>query len=240
MPRDAAGWRAGCRPVERGSIPLRGASGCRQVVCHSVWNRAFGSSILSTPSCERVRFVTRTIMELPKKWRGRTVYYSGDPYPRVLWRGHPMAHRDGLVRIHRVVAAEALGRTLRHDEHVHHKDENRLNWNADNLEVISGPAHSSHHHADQEAVQCSVCGQPMERPQSRILARVFCGATCAARGNERAAYPDDDALSKMVWSEPLRTVARSFGVSEVALRKRLVKRGLPVPPRGYWQKSRGS
>src|ERR1700694_751303 len=39
-----------------------------------------------------------------------------------------------------------------------------------------------------------------------------------------------------VWKEPVNTVAKRYGVSDVALRKICEKLGVPVPPLGYWAK----
>src|SRR5688572_26821400 len=39
-----------------------------------------------------------------------------------------------------------------------------------------------------------------------------------------------------VWKEPVNTVAKRYGISDVALRKICEKLGVPVPPLGYWAK----
>ncbi len=46
---------------------------------------------------------------------------------------------------HRVVAETMLGRALRPDEHVHHKDENKQNNSPENLVVLSASEHLSLH-----------------------------------------------------------------------------------------------
>ncbi len=43
-------------------------------------------------------------------------------------------------------------------------------------------------------------------------------------------------LYEKVWSDPMRTVAKEFGVSDVALGKTCRKLYVPVPGRGYWAK----
>lgn len=45
-----------------------------------------------------------------------------------------------------------------------------------------------------------------------------------------------DTLEIMVWSQPMTTVASQLGISDVAVRKRCLKLGVPTPPRGYWTK----
>src|SRR5581483_6515233 len=44
------------------------------------------------------------------------------------------------------------------------------------------------------------------------------------------------ALYQAVWKEPVRTVAKQYGLSDVGLRKICRKLGVPVPPLGYWAK----
>lgn len=43
-------------------------------------------------------------------------------------------------------------------------------------------------------------------------------------------------LYDLVWSEPMRTLAKRFGISDVALAKSCRRMHIPVPPRGYWAK----
>lgn len=41
-------------------------------------------------------------------------------------------------------------------------------------------------------------------------------------------------LYELVWSQPMKTVAASVGISDVALAKHCKKADIPVPSRGYW------
>lgn len=66
-------------------------------------------------------------------------------YPRVYDPDNPMAHSDGRVRVHRLVAAEMLGRPLHPDEHVHHQDGNPRNNDPDNLIVTTLAEHTRTH-----------------------------------------------------------------------------------------------
>lgn len=43
-------------------------------------------------------------------------------------------------------------------------------------------------------------------------------------------------LYRRVWETPLRTLAREYGISDVALKKRCVKLKVPTPGLGYWAK----
>jgi predicted transcriptional regulator of viral defense system len=47
---------------------------------------------------------------------------------------------------------------------------------------------------------------------------------------------DRQSLEQEVWAEPLKQLARRYGVSDVALAKRCRKLGIALPGRGYWAK----
>jgi hypothetical protein len=49
---------------------------------------------------------------------------------------------------------------------------------------------------------------------------------------------DRTVLYKQVWSQPVQDVAKSYGISGVALAKACRKLEVPVPPRGYWARIR--
>ena len=41
-------------------------------------------------------------------------------------------------------------------------------------------------------------------------------------------------LYELVWSKPMRELAKDFGISDVTLAKRCQRLAIPVPGRGYW------
>ena len=45
-------------------------------------------------------------------------------------------------------------------------------------------------------------------------------------------------LYDLIWSQPMRTVASSVGISDVALAKQCKKANIPVPNRGYWARKK--
>jgi hypothetical protein len=47
---------------------------------------------------------------------------------------------------------------------------------------------------------------------------------------------DREVLEKEVWSEPIRQLAKKYGVSDVAIYKHCMKMSIALPGRGYWAK----
>ena len=45
---------------------------------------------------------------------------------------------------------------------------------------------------------------------------------------------DRDTLAREVWVEPIRQLAKKYGVSDVAIHKHCKKMGIALPGRGYW------
>ncbi len=45
-------------------------------------------------------------------------------------------------------------------------------------------------------------------------------------------------LHKLVWSRPLRDIAKDFGISDVGLAKLCVRHNIPRPPQGHWARLR--
>ena len=59
---------------------------------------------------------------------------------------HTRGENKGKLQ-HRVIMEQIIGRKLRHDEHVHHKDGDMSNNQPSNLELMTRSQHSSHHAA---------------------------------------------------------------------------------------------
>lgn len=78
-------------------------------------------------------------------WRGgRSVASNGYVLIRVDTH-HPLADVRGYAYEHRLVAFAKLGRPLRADEQVHHRDGNKQNNAWDNVEVLTFRAHRVEH-----------------------------------------------------------------------------------------------
>lgn len=68
-----------------------------------------------------------------------------DGYVRTYAPDHPWPRRNGYVLEHVRVMELELGRRLRPDECVHHRDHDRRNNTRPNLELMLKGAHSKHH-----------------------------------------------------------------------------------------------
>lgn len=74
-------------------------------------------------------------MEKNPAWRGGRVI-DKDGYVLVKAPLHPQRDRHGYVREHRLVMETHLGRVLLPSEVVHHRDDNKLNNQIENLELF--------------------------------------------------------------------------------------------------------
>lgn len=61
-----------------------------------------------------------------------------------------MADARGYVPEHRLVMAEQIGRPLRPNEHVHHRDEDTTNNDPSNLELLTLASHNTIHHTGRK------------------------------------------------------------------------------------------
>jgi len=73
------------------------------------------------------------------KWKGGRMI-DPDGYVLVKRRDHPAARKNGYILEHRLVMEEHLGRPLRADEVVHHKNSVKTDNRIENLEVLDSQA----------------------------------------------------------------------------------------------------
>jgi uncharacterized protein YlaI len=74
---------------------------------------------------------------------------------------------------------QVLGRPLKHEEWVHHKDGNTLNNKIDNLIIISQEEHKRLHNTVIKEHICQWCKKTFYRHTNRP--RKFCSLSCASR-----------------------------------------------------------
>jgi hypothetical protein len=78
------------------------------------------------------------------RWRGGKIMTGGGHIYRYA-PDHPKANLNGYVMEHRLILEESLGRELRWDEVVHHKNGIKTDNRAENLEVMSVTDHRKIH-----------------------------------------------------------------------------------------------
>ena len=78
-------------------------------------------------------------------WKGG-FYPDTDGYIWVFRPDHPNSNKQGYLKRSRLVMSEHLGRPLREDEHIHHKNKQTDDDRIENLEIVSQSQHMSIHH----------------------------------------------------------------------------------------------
>ena len=115
---------------------------------------------------------------------------KGD-YLYAVCKEHPNATQYGYVLYHRVLIENKIGRLLRKDEVIHHKDENKMNNSLDNLEIMSAQEHSRLHASRGRSVKqitCPECGKLIYK-EARQLHKSkkmnFCSRSCNGKYQRR-------------------------------------------------------
>ena len=85
--------------------------------------------------------------------------------------------------LHRHLMEEHLGRSLRTDEHVHHKNGDRKDNRIENLEVVEGLSHIREH-AEERLIHprvktCRVCGKEFTPSPTKRKRAKTCSKRCA-------------------------------------------------------------
>lgn len=175
---------------------------------------------------------------MKEQFRGHNISYRQD-YPIIYMPLHHKASKNGMVEIHYIIAEEKLGRQLKPGEEVHHKDENRHNYDPTNLIVFdSKQSHTAYHmcmkhdldmvltridgvwhcEAKQQKTYrplyvCPECHGPMK---SRYAHRC---SLCDAK-HRAANIPSKKQLMRDMQSlKTFCAIGRKYGVSDNAVRK---------------------
>ena len=83
--------------------------------------------------------------EKSSNWKGgRKINKKG--HALILKKGHPLADSNGYVLEHRYIMSKFLGRILRKDEIVHHKNGIKTDNRVENLEIMTNSEHTKLHH----------------------------------------------------------------------------------------------
>lgn len=58
---------------------------------------------------------------------------------------HPFCNSNGYIKEHRLIMEEHLGRTLNREEHIHHRNNNKLDNRLSNLQLVTNSEHIKLH-----------------------------------------------------------------------------------------------
>ncbi len=83
-------------------------------------------------------------------FRKRKSYTTKEGYRQVWAPKSTEARANGYAPEHRLKASKMIGRPLRHDEIVHHKDGNKKNNRARNLQIVTRKEHFSIHRKNKK------------------------------------------------------------------------------------------
>ena len=79
------------------------------------------------------------------RWKGKRMIDAYKGYWWVYRPDHPYCRPNGYVKQANIIMEKKLGRYLRPEEVVHHRDLNKLNDNMSNLQIMTFSEHSSLH-----------------------------------------------------------------------------------------------
>lgn len=102
-------------------------------------------------------------------WNIEKIISKGD-YNYALVRNHPNSTENNYVLHHRIIMENYLGRLLKKNEVVHHKDGNKKNNKLENLQLLSDEEHKRKHQLEQGRLfvklKCPWCGKIFEKPHN--------------------------------------------------------------------------
>ena len=112
----------------------------------------------ATKSCGCYRKETATVQankNAREKFVG--VFVNNLGYRMIHSPNHPNANIRGYVLEHRLVMGNAIGRFLKNDEVVHHKNGDRLDNRIENLELMTRGEHTAMHQKERLSRQGVLC-----------------------------------------------------------------------------------
>lgn len=119
-------------------------------------------------------------------WNIQKIVKKGD-YDYAKVENHPKATKNGYVLLHRVMMENYLGRLLKDDEEVHHKNKDRHDNSIENLELLKALDHRKLHSSERcrkyATIKCPICLQEKEIPENQLAEHKgykhnFCSRNC--------------------------------------------------------------
>lgn len=157
-------------------------------------------------------------------------------YKRIYMPTHINANSNGMIREHRYVAEQKLGRLLKPEEVVHHIDENKFNNVPENLIVFKSLADHSAYHAGCDIEKdgdvywcpnksnfhiCPICNKHIIYPESRIC------LSCRGLSQRKVDRPSYEQLKFLICNMSFVDIGKIYSVSDNAVRKWCKSYGLP-------------
>lgn len=151
-------------------------------------------------------------------------FYYTNGYKKIYYPSNKKANKDGLIFEHIVKAEEMLGRELKEEEIVHHKDRNRSNNSPDNLMVFASNSDHSRFHKTGIAIKqddvyispknpktCIDCGKEISYGATRCV-------DCYKEINKRK-KPSKEELNKLIHEKSFEAIGRQYNVTGNAIKK---------------------
>ena len=157
-------------------------------------------------------------------------------YILVKFPHHPRAWKTGWMYLHRLVAENFLGRFLRDDELVHHRNRVRTDNRQENLEILTASGHAAHHarRVPKMLRPCQGCRKLIATTRET---QKYCSKICRDFIEmKRPKFVTKKWLTREVWKVPTTVLAKRLKVSDAAIAKWCKHWGISKPPRGYWAK----
>lgn len=129
-------------------------------------------------------------------------------------KSHPLASKVGKVYVHRHAAMQSIGRLLKSEEYVHHKDGNKTNNDPSNLEILSSKDHGKIHMPVVKEKNCKGCGLLFKPKDNR---RQYCSTLCSDEIYNRSKKPPEEILRSLIEKHSITAIAAQFGVSRTSV-----------------------
>lgn len=164
-------------------------------------------------------------------YKNHKIFYNNG-YPEIYLQTHHRARSSGAVCVHILQMEEKLGRLLDDNEVVHHCDENRSNYNFENLWCFSSQRdHVGYHkglkillnekgayycpelkHYHLNEYYCKNCGIPTK------FSKKYC-QKCFHISTRKVNRPSKEKLTSLISNTSFVKIGKMYGVSDNTIRK---------------------
>lgn len=159
------------------------------------------------------------------------MFIREDGYLSFSDKDHKLARADGSVLLHRSIYAEYYDDYELDGYHIHHIDGNKLNNNPDNLEKLSAVDHLKSH-CNYREINCIICNTKFHaKGDWHKCCSAFCRKQHKISTAIRKYHVHPNLLRELSLVYPMTKLGEMFGVSDVAIKKRLKTEEIYVPYR---------